>query len=138
MANDNVRWFGKVGAQAQVESSLEARFPFQRLDAYRSARALAALVHRAAISDAELRDQATRAAKSAFLNLCEGLPDDRPAMRRKYFAQADGSLHETVGAVDLASAIGAVGAGRAAEIHAEALRLRALLRGLMRVSGRGR
>src|SRR5215208_2811914 len=81
-------------------------FPFQRLDCYRAARELAALVHRAAISDPELRDQATRAAKSAFLNLCEGLPDDRPAMRRKYFAAADGSLHETVGAVDLSAAIG--------------------------------
>ena len=66
-------------------------FPFQRLDCYRAARELASRVHAAAISDGELRDQATRAAKSAFLNLCEGLPDDRPAMRRKYFAAADGS-----------------------------------------------
>ncbi len=113
-------------------------FPFQRLDVYRSARTLASLVHRAAIRDAELRDQATRAAKSAFLNLSEGLPDDRPAMRRKYFAQADGSLHETAGAVDLAEAIGAVGSREAAEIHAEALRLRAMLRGLLRATGRGR
>src|SRR5512133_862853 len=113
-------------------------FPFQRLDVYRSARTLAALVHRAAIRDAELRDQATRAAKSAFLNLSEGLPDDRPAMRRKYFAQADGSLHETAGAVDLAEAIGAVASREAAEIHAEALRLRAMLRGLLRATGRDR
>jgi four helix bundle protein len=114
------------------------QFPFQQLDAYRSARSLASLVHRASIRDAELRDQATRAAKSAFLNLCEGLPDDRPAMRRKYFAQADGSLHETMGAVDLADAIGAIGAPIAAEIHAEALRLRAMLRGLLRASERAR
>jgi four helix bundle protein len=105
---------------------------------YRSARTLASLVHRAAIRDAELRDQATRAAKSAFLNLSEGLPDDRPAMRRKYFDQADGSLHETAGAVDLAEAIGAVGSRESAEIHAEALRLRAMLRGLLRATGRGR
>ena len=115
----------------------ENQFPFQKLDAYRSARLVASLVHRASIRDAELRDQATRAAKSAFLNLCEGLPDDRPAMRRKYFAQADGSLHETVGAVDLASAIGAVGSREAAEIHGEALRLRAMLRGLIRASAPG-
>ena len=80
MANDN---------PVTIPSSLtDTRFPFQRLDAYRCARSLAALVHRAAIRDAELRDQATRAAKSAFLNLCEGLPDDRPAMRRKYFASS--------------------------------------------------
>ncbi len=114
------------------------RFPFQHLDAYRAARALAAAVHHASIRDCELRDQATRAAKSAFLNLCEGLPDDRPAMRRKYFAQADGSLHETVGAVDLADAIGVVESARAAEIHALTLGLRAMLRGLMRATGRGR
>ncbi len=114
------------------------RFPFQNLDAYRAARSLAAAVHRSSIRDAELRDQATRAAKSAFLNLCEGLPDDRPAMRRKYFIQADNSLHETVGAVDLADAIGVVGPEQAAEIHALALGLRAMLRGLLRATGRGR
>ena len=116
----------------------EAAFPFQQLDAYRSARALASLVHRASIRDAELRDQATRAAKSAFLNLCEGLPDDRPAVRRKYFAQADGSLHEVVGAVDLAAVIGCLAGGDAAEIIAEAARLRAMIRGLMRASARAR
>ena len=113
-------------------------FLFQDLDVYRVAREIARLVHEAKIGDVELRDQATRAAKSAFLNLCEGLPDDRPAMRRKYFASADGSLHEAVGAVDLAEAIGAVGSEVAAEIHAEALRLRAMLRGLLRASGRAR
>jgi four helix bundle protein len=114
---------------APVSSSL---FPFQRLDAYAVARTLAARVHRASIADAELRDQATRAAKSAFLNLCEGLPDDRPAMRRKYFASADGSLHEVAGAVDLASAIGALGEDEAAAILALAFRLRGILRGLLR------
>ena len=112
------------------------RFPFQELDVYRAARELAARVHQASIRDAELRDQATRAAKSAFLNLCEGLPDDRAAMRRKYFAQADGSLHETVGAVDLAAAIGALEDQRAEEIVTLAARVRGMLRGLLRSSGR--
>jgi four helix bundle protein len=129
-------------ARAREHGSLPGfdgnRFPFQTLDVYRTARSLAALVHTAGIRDSELRDQATRAAKSAFLNLCEGLPDERPAMRRKYFASADGSLHETVGAVDLAEAIGAVGAAESAEIHAQALRLRAMLRGLLRVGARDR
>ena len=113
------------------------RFPFQQLDVYKAARRLAALVHRAQIGDAELRDQATRAAKSAFLNLCEGLPDDRAAMRRKYFAQADGSLHEAVGAVDLAAAIGALDEERAGDIQAVAYRLRGMLRALMRPAARG-
>ena len=111
-------------------------FPFQQLDVYRAARELAALVHRLQIRDAELRDQATRAAGSTFLNLCEGLPDDRPAMRRKYFASADGSLHEVVGAVDLAAAIGAVAQPRADEVLAVAGRVRAMLRGLMKRGGR--
>jgi four helix bundle protein len=108
-----------------------------RLDAYAAARELAARVHRARISDAELRDQATRAAKSAFLNLCEGLPDDRPSMRARAFRLADGSLHEAAGAVDLAGAIGALGEPEATAILAVAVRLRALLRGLMR-GGTGR
>ncbi len=120
----------------QNTTSNDLRFPFQDLDVYRAARELAALVHRAAIRDSELRDQATRAAKSAFLNLCEGLPDDRAAMRRKYFDQADGSLHETVGAVDLAAAIGAVADDRAREILALATRVRAMIRGLLRATGR--
>ena len=114
----------------------DKQFPFQNLDVYRAARELATLVHRAAIRDTKLRDQATRAAKSTFLNLCEGLPDDRAAMRRKYFAQADGSLHETVGAVDLAAAIGALEEARAEEIVAIAARVRGMLRGLLRSSGR--
>jgi four helix bundle protein len=118
--------------RSSASSPSSASFPFQQLDAYRVARAIAAAVQRARITDAELRDQATRAAKSVFLNLCEGLPDDRPAMRRKYFASADGSLHETVGAIDLASAIGAVDEAEAAEILALAFGLRGMLRGLMR------
>jgi four helix bundle protein len=121
--------------EAAMPNDPHIRFPFQNLDVYRAARELAARVHRAAIRDAELRDQATRAAKSAFLNLCEGLPDDRAAMRRKYFVQADGSLHETVGAVDLAAAIGALEEQRAEEILALAARVRGMLRGLLRANG---
>jgi four helix bundle protein len=128
-----------VASSSSSSSSSSSCFPFQRLDVYRAARELASLVHRAGITDPELRDQATRAAKSVLLNLGEGLPDDRPAMRRKYFASADGSLHETAAAVDLAGAIGALGAPEAAELLALALHLRAMLRGLMRraVTSRG-
>ena len=113
-------------------------FPFQSLDCYRVARELAARVHRASISDPELRDQATRAAKSAFLNLCEGLPDDRGPMRRKFFSASDASLHETVGAVDLAAAIGALSDSAAAEILVLAGRLRGMLRGLLRIGAPAR
>ena len=59
------------------------RLPFQRLDVYIAARAFAKAIHEAGIRDPELRDQATRASKSIFCNLCEGLPSRSTAMRRK-------------------------------------------------------
>jgi hypothetical protein len=46
---------------------------FQMLDVYVAAKELARAVHEAGVRDAELRDQATRASKSTFLGLCEGL-----------------------------------------------------------------
>ena len=107
-------------------------FPFQKLEAYRVARELATRVHAAGIRDAELRDQATRASKSAFLNLCEGLPNRGVGMRRKYFTSAHNSLHEVVSAVDLAQAIGALGAEDAAAVQGLAVRLRGLVWGLLR------
>jgi len=54
-------------------------FNFQSLDIYRVAKEVAVLVQGSRIRDAELRDQATRAAKSAFLNLAEGLPSNQTA-----------------------------------------------------------
>src|SRR5277367_4621443 len=106
------------------------RFAFQKMDCYRVALQFAKGVHEARIADAELRDQATRAAKSAFLGVCEGLPNELPGLRRRYFTQANNSLHEAVGALDLAAAIGAVGSDVSEELHALALRLERMLRGL--------
>jgi four helix bundle protein len=107
------------------------RFPMQKLDVYIAARELARRVHEAKIQDPELRDQATRASKSAFLNASEGLPHDAPGLRRRYFTAANGSVHESVAAVDLALAIGAVSAEDAAVIQALALRLKHMLRALI-------
>jgi four helix bundle protein len=109
-----------------------SEMPFQKLDAYVAARELARRVHAAGIRDAELRDQATRAAKSAFLNLCEGLPHASPGMRRRHFTLALGSVHETVGAVDLAGAVEAIGAGDAEAVAALGDRLRRMLVALMK------
>jgi four helix bundle protein len=91
------------------------------------AREFAKGVHEARIGDAELRDQATRAAKSAFLGLCEGLPNEMSGLRTRYFTQANNSLHEVVGALDLAAAIGAVGSDVAEELQALGLRLKHML-----------
>ncbi len=138
MTHDTIRLINDSSKSSSASSQSESTLPFQRLDVYLVARTLAALVHRASIADTELRDQANRASKSAFLCLCEGLPDERPSVRRKYFTEADGSLHETVGAVDLAAAIGALRADQATEIQRTAARLRALLRGLLRPTARAR
>jgi four helix bundle protein len=104
----------------------------QKLDAYVVEREIAKKVHEAKIRDTELRDQATRAAKSCFLTLCEGLPNDGVAMRRKYFTESHNSLHEVVGAIDLAEAIGAVDSGLASQVQELAVRLKWMLRALLR------
>jgi four helix bundle protein len=109
-----------------------SEFPFQRLDVYVAARELAALVHSAPIQDAELRDQATRAAKSCFLALAEGLPHESVGQRRRYFSTAHASLCETVAALDLAAAIGALAPARASAAQAVALRVKRMLFALRR------
>ena len=110
----------------------EHLLPFQLLDVYRVALELLRQVNDAKIRDAELRDQATRAAKSTFLRLCEGLPLDGVAMRRKYFREAQGSLHETVGAMDASRVLGAVGEADAKAVQELGFKLRAMLHGLLR------
>src|SRR5688572_18420041 len=105
--------------------------PFQRLDAYAVAKELARTVHAAKIGDTELRDQATRAAKSTFLHICEGLPNESVAMRRRYFVGANNSLHETIGAMDLAVTIGAARPEDGAVVQELGVRLKRMLRGLI-------
>ena len=116
---------------ASEHSDEELWLPFQRLDVYRVAKEFVRLIHEAKISDAELRDQATRAAKSMFLGLCEGLPIEGPALRRKYFNEANASLHETLGAVDLAATISSVRVDDALTIQRLGVRLKHMLRALL-------
>ena len=110
----------------------DQRLPFQRLDVYIVAKEFAQRVHEAKISDAELNDQATRAAKSAFLHTCEGLPNRRVAMRRRYFTGATNSLYEALGAMDLARAISAVSQQDADAAQALGVRFAQLLGALLR------
>ncbi len=104
--------------------------PFQSLDVYVAARELAARVHALPLGDAELRDQARRASKSAFLNLAEGLPAETPGLRRRAFALATGSLCEAAAAVDLGAALGLVTRPEATELLALAARVKRMLRAL--------
>ena len=82
--------------------------PFQKLRVYQLSRELALLVQQARLRDTELCDQATRAAKSCFLNIAEGLPSRQPGIRRRHFAIANGSVCEVAAAIDLAVALGVV------------------------------
>ena len=114
----------------------DTTLPFQKLDAYKLARELAVLIHAAKITHTELRDQAQRAAVGAFLQLSEGLPNERRtldrAMRRRYFTIASNSLCEVAAAVDLAAALGAIGQREAEHAASLAKRLREILYKLMR------
>jgi four helix bundle protein len=107
-------------------------FPFQKLEVYIQSRELAAGVHRAGIGDAELRDQATRAAKSTFLNLSEALPDTQLGVRRRHFTIARNSLCEVAAAIDLAVAIGALPAAVASDLVCRVQRVAVLIVGLLR------
>jgi len=109
-------------------------FQFQNLDVYAAAKAFAVLVQRTQIKDLELRDQATRAAKSCFLNLAEGLPSRQAGIRRRHFAIALGSLGEVCAAVDLASALDAIDAHDVEPLEVAAKRVAVLMSGLMRSS----
>jgi hypothetical protein len=51
-------------------------------------------------------------------------------MRRKYFNEANGSLHETIAAMDLAATIGAVSEADAAAVQELGFKLKRMLRAL--------
>ena len=105
--------------------------PFQKLDVYVAAKEIARLVNEARINHAELRDQAQRASISCFLQLAEGLPNQGPGMRRKYFTEANNSLHELVAAVDLACTLSAHPIERARAILELSVRTKRMLRALL-------
>ena len=110
----------------------ENLFPFQKLDIYIATKELSRRVQVAKLRDRELRDQATRASKSCFLCLSEGLPNDGGPLRHKYFVEARNSLCETVAAIDLASAIGAMREEDADAIQELGSRVRRMLTALQR------
>jgi four helix bundle protein len=110
----------------------DSLLPFQKLDVYLAAKELAQLVHQAGVGHTVLRDQACRAAVSCFLQLAEGLPNSGQGMRRKYFTESNNSLHETVAAVDLAEALGAIPQETAQRIQEVATRVKQMLRALLR------
>jgi four helix bundle protein len=107
-------------------------FPHQKLDAYKLSIALCEAVFAARIRNAELKDQAERAASSQFLAINEGLPHTSKRMRRVYFERARASLCELVGAMDLSARIGAMDREDEQAAQAIARRVGAIVVGLLR------
>jgi len=106
--------------------------PHHRLVAYSVARELLLAVLACRISDAKLRDEATRSAKSACLNCAEGAGRVSRADKARVFAIARAEAVEAAAAVEIAALCGDALADRAREVALVAHRLVALLTGLVR------
>ena len=106
--------------------------PFQKMRVYQLAKQLAVLVQRSRIADFELYDQATRAAKSCFLNIAEGLPSDQPLVRRRHLCIAKGSVCETAAAIDLCLALGLLDDQTSAPMLELAVELKRMLSAMAR------
>ena len=81
------------------------RLSHHNLRVYDFARHLAGITHQYPLRDAELRNQARRAAISVVLNIAEGAGLDGRAGKR-HFQIAKGSALETVAAYELAADLG--------------------------------
>src|SRR5258705_2570969 len=79
----------------------------EKLVAYQVACDLLITIVKAGIRDSGLRDQALRAAKSAWLNIAEANGRASPADRRRVFAIARGEGAEAIAAMHLSGLPGA-------------------------------
>jgi four helix bundle protein len=108
------------------------QLPHHKLVAYRVAVELLLAVKAANVRDTKLRDEATRAAKSAYLNSAEGAGRVTRADKARVFAIARGEAVEAVAAVEIAALCGDADPQHAARCVVIADRLVALLTGLIR------
>jgi four helix bundle protein len=106
--------------------------PQHKLIAYGVAKELLVAVIAARIRDAKLRDEATRAAKSACLNCAEGAGRVTRADKARAFTIARGEAVEAAAAVEIAVLCGDAEAMSAYTVAKLADRLFALLTGLIR------
>src|SRR5688572_13601529 len=86
-----------------------AALPHHKLVAYQVALEFLGAVRAVGIRDADLRDQAMRAAKSACLNLAEGAGRKSRADKARVYAIARGEACEAAAAVEIAAAAGDAG-----------------------------
>ena len=110
----------------------QARLPHHRLIAYSVTKELLIAVCSAEIGDAELRDQARRAAKGAALNTAEAASRVSPRDRQRVFGIARGEAAEAAAAIEIAFLMGVVSERTHLQVQALATRACALLTGLCR------
>lgn len=115
-----------------MDETGRASLPHHRLIAYSVAKELLVAVVGAQIRDAELRDQATRAAKSAVLNVAEGASRVTPKDKARAFAIGRGEASEAAAAVEIAVLLGAAAQRSSDEVNAIAHRLCGMLTRLCR------
>ena len=106
--------------------------PHHKLIAYQRAVALLLAVRAAGVKDAKLRDEATRAAKGACLNIAEGAARTSTADKARVFGIARGEAAEAAAAVEIAALCGDTSAEHAERCVALASEVYALLSSLIR------
>ena len=110
-----------------MQNDSTPRLPHHRLIAFSVAKELLLAVIAADIGDAELRDQATRAAKGAALNTAEGAGRASPRDKARVFAIARAEAAEAAAAVEIAVMLGAASAASQQRVDAIAHRLCGML-----------
>jgi len=114
------------------DTTLYPSLPHERLLAYQVACDLLVAIVQAQIRNADLRDQALRAARSTCLNIAEANGRVSPADRKRVFAIARGEASEAAAAVHVASLSGLCAVEYAERVRKIAARTVALLSGLIR------
>lgn len=106
--------------------------PHHKLIAYQVARELLVAVIDSKITDAKLRDEAVRSAKSACLNCAEGAGRVSVADKARAFTIARGEACEAAAALEIAALTNSAQLGEAQNVARIAGRLVGLLTGLIR------
>ncbi len=101
--------------------------PHHSLEVFHVARELLIRVRDAHIRDAKLRDEATRAAKGACLNIAEGAARVTRADKARAYAIARGEASEVGAAIEIAALLGVASSDDEAQIVALASRVVAML-----------
>lgn len=128
------RCHGPCAVKGMTNPTTPARsvLPHHNLVAYQVAVEFLRAIKSANITDAKLRDEALRSAKSTCLNLAEGAGRVTRPDKARAFAIARGEAVEAIAAVEIALEMGEADSEATQHCIALAARLVALITGLLR------